>query len=137
MDLVQDLMRELELRLGIPSRLLRLLYEGKQLEDHFPLFYYNIEKDALVVLSFRLRGGASGQTSSAPAFSYKDAVHAQTTRKESQPPEASKPFLVDKREEIPSLEISHPSLDDQSQAFAETTIIWRFNGLWPRTTDLY
>lgn len=130
-DLVQELLRELDLRLGIPSRLLRLLYDGKQLEDHFPLFYYNIEKEALVVLSLRLRGGASGQTSSAPAFSYKDVVHAQTTKKAAQPPKAPKPFLVEKMEEIPSIEISHPTLDDQSQAFAETTLICKFNGLWP------
>ena len=111
-DLVQDLSRDLELRLGIPSPLLRLLHEGKQIENPLPLSFYNIERDASVVLTLRLRGGAAGQSSSAPAFSYKDVVHAQPPKKTAQPPEASKTFLVDKLEEVPSIEISHPSLDD-------------------------
>jgi len=40
-------------------------------------------------------------------------------------------------EETPAIEINHPSLDDQYQTFAETALICRFNGLWPRTADLY
>lgn len=40
-------------------------------------------------------------------------------------------------EETPTIEISHPSLDEKYQTFAETALICRFNGLWPRTADLY
>ena len=54
-----------------------------------------------------------------------------------QPLEAPKPFLVDKLEEVPSTEISHPTLEDQLQIYAESAIIYRFNGIWPRTTDIY
>ena len=50
---------------------------------------------------------------------------------------APKPFIVDKLEEIPSIELSHPALADHYQKFAETTIICKFNGLWPHTTNLY
>ena len=74
-DLVQDLLYKLELRLGIPSSFQRLLFKGKQLEESLPLSFYNIQRDASIVLALRLRGGSFGQTSSAPPFSYKDAVH--------------------------------------------------------------
>ena len=50
-DLVQDIWRDIELRLGIPSDLLIFLYEGKQIEDPLPLSYYNIKRDASVTLS--------------------------------------------------------------------------------------
>ena len=65
------------------------------------------------MLSLFLRGGASGKNSSATAFSYKDAVHKQPSKRAAQPDKAPKPFLVHKREETPSIEISHPTLDDQ------------------------
>ena len=97
---------------------MRLLYEGKQREDSLPLSYYNIKKDASVMLSLCLRGGAYRQTSSAPPFSYKDVLHSQPSKGAAQPAEAPKPFLVDKREETPSIEISHPTLEDQFQTFA-------------------
>jgi len=44
---------------------------------------------------------------------------------------------VDKLGETPSIEIMHPSLDEKIQKYAEDAIICRFNGLWPRTADLY
>ena len=53
-DLVKHLSKALELRLGIPSTYLRILHEGKQLEDPLPLSFYNIEKDASVNISLRL-----------------------------------------------------------------------------------
>ena len=43
---------------------------------------------------------------------------------------------MDKLEETPSNEIGHPTLDEQTQKYAEHGIICKFNGLWPRTADL-
>lgn len=134
---VRQLSRILEQRLGIPSSLLRLLFVGKQLDNNMPLSFYNIERNATVNLSLRLRGGAVGQSSASKGFSYKDAVHAQPAKESAQSTEAPKPFLVDKMEETPAIEINHPSLDDQHQTFAESALICRFNGLWPCTADLY
>ena len=119
-----------------------MLYKGKQLEAPLPLSFYGIQRDASIVFTLRLRGGSFGQTSSAPPFSYKDAVHKdaaqpQSSSKATQPNMAPKPFLVDKLEEIPSIEFSHPAIDDHYQKFVETAIICRFNGLWPHTADLY
>ena len=76
-DLVQDLKQILEYRLGIPYASQRLLHEGKQLEDLYPLSFYNIKINASIVFTLRLRGGAVGQSSTAPTFSYKDVVHTQ------------------------------------------------------------
>lgn len=78
-DLVEDLLLKLELQLGIPSSFLRLLYQGKQLMDPLPLSFYCIRKDASIMVISRLRGGSFGQTSSAPPFSFKDAVHKGAT----------------------------------------------------------
>lgn len=134
-DLVQDLKLDLERRFGLPSSLQRLLFQGKQHEDLLPLSYYNITRNSSLVLTFRLRGGTGGQSSSAPPFSYKDAVHSENPKA----PKALKPkrFLVDKIEEVPSVEITHEGLANQLQQFAERAIICRFNGLWPRSQDLY
>lgn len=136
-DLVQDLKHVLKIKLGIPSAAQRLIHEGKQLEDLYPLSFYSIKRDATIILTLRLRGGVAGNTSSAKAFSYKDAVHAQKPEKTAPPVQTPKPFLVDKLEEAPSIEIKHPSLDEQAETYAEHAIICRFNGLWPCTADLY
>lgn len=75
-DLVQELKLNLERRMGIPSSLLQLLFQGKQLENALPLSAYNISRNNSVVVTLRLRGGAAGQSSSTRPFSYKDAVHS-------------------------------------------------------------
>lgn len=116
----------------IPSGLQRLLFQGKQLDDLLPLSFYSITRNNSLVVTLRLRGGAGRQSSS--PFSYKDAVHSEIPK----PLEAlkPKPFLVDKIEEVPSVEITHEDLATQLQEFAERAIICRFNGLWPRSRDL-
>ena len=81
LDLVQDLKQILEYRLGIPYASQRLLHEGKQIEDLYPLSFYSIKRNASIIFTLRLRGGAVGQSSIAAAFSYKDVVHAQIDKK--------------------------------------------------------
>lgn len=132
---MQDLKVELECRVGIPSALQILLFQGKQLDDPLPLSSYNIKNNSSLVSSLRLRGRAAGQSSSAPPFSYKAAVRPEIPCSPEAP--KPKPFLVDKLEEVPSVELSHPGLADNPQKFAERAIICRFNGLWPRSKDLY
>lgn len=137
LDLVQNLKHALSIKLGIPSAAQRLLHNGKQLEDPFPICFYGIKTDASIILTLRLRGGAAGESSTAKAFSYKDAVHAKKPEKlDPQVQAPPKPFQVDKSEEVPSVEISYPDLADDTQQFAERAIICRFNGLWPRSKDL-
>lgn len=52
---VCHLSKLLEQRLGIPSSLMRLLFAGKQLDNNLTLSFYNIERNATVILSLRLR----------------------------------------------------------------------------------
>lgn len=141
-DLVQDLLQKLKRKLGIPSSCLRLLYKGKQLMQPLSLSFYNIQKDTSIGVSFHLRGGSFGQTSSAPPFSYKDAARKnaaqpQNSSSATQLNGIPKPFLVDKTEEIPSISLSNPRVENRYQILAESALICRFNGLWPRTVDLY
>lgn len=127
---------------GDPCLLPQIAIYCKQLMNPLPLFSYNIHKDTSIVATLRLRGGSFRQTSSTPSFSYKDAVckdtaQPQPSAKAAQPSGAPKPFLVDKLEEIPSIDLSHPGIDDCYQLFVESALICRFNGLWPRTSNLY
>ena len=128
-DLVQDLLHKLELQMGIPTSYQRLLFNGKQLEDSLPLSFYSIQRDATIVLTFHLRGGSFGQTSSAPPFSYKDAIHKDAAHPQpsskaaqpamaqaTQPTMAPKPFLVDKSEEIPSIDFSDTGIEQDRKS---------------------
>lgn len=90
-----------------------------------------------MIISLRLRGGTVGQTSAPKGFSYKEAVKSQPFKNFAPPPEAPKPFLVDKLEEVPSIEISHLDLEGKLQSFLELALICRLNGLWPRREYLY
>lgn len=134
---MQDIKHALHPKLGIPFAAQRLLLEGKQLEDHLPLSFYSVKRNSSITFTLRLRGGAVGQSSSPKASSYKDVVNAQMPKKTVPRAQGPKPFLVDKLEETPSIEIMHPSLDEKTQKFADHAIICTFNGLCPRTTNLY
>ena len=48
-----------------------------------------------------------------------------------------RPSVVEKMEEVPSVVISNPILEENIQFLSEYGLICRFNGLWLRTEDLY
>jgi len=48
---VRLLSKLLEQRLGIPSSLMRLLFAGMQLDNNLTLSFFNIERNATVILS--------------------------------------------------------------------------------------
>ena len=45
-------------------------------------------------------------------------------------------YIVDKSEEVPTLEIKQPEVFQNILQLKEQTLICRFNGLWPKTKDL-
>lgn len=59
-DLVLDLKRKLQARVGIPAEHQRLIFAGKQLQDDRSLAHYNFQREATVYLVLSLRGGLSG-----------------------------------------------------------------------------
>mmetsp|Transcript_27915 Transcript_27915/g.46782 ORF Transcript_27915/g.46782 Transcript_27915/m.46782 type:complete len:408 (+) Transcript_27915:171-1394(+) len=62
-ETVEDLKERIEEREGIPMDTLRLIYNGKQLEEGRALSDYNIQEDSTLHLVIRLRGGMFHATS--------------------------------------------------------------------------
>jgi len=91
-----------------------LLFKGKQLDYSSPLSVYNIGKYAIVLMALRLWGRewGCGKAFLLLGFFLKDVAHAQSSPNAAQSQVVPGSFLVKKSEEVPSSEISHPSLED-------------------------
>ena len=65
---VADIKAQIQNKEGIPPDQMRLVFDGRQLEDERTLGDYNIDKKALLHLILRLRGGMFHMTSSREEF---------------------------------------------------------------------
>jgi hypothetical protein len=86
----------------------------------------------------QLRGGVRGHgaPSTSKPMSFKDAVRNNPSSAGPLPPMPS-PYIVEKIEEVPSLEITEPEIKESPTFYEDCEVFCRFNGFWPPTTDLY
>merc|ERR1712060_15152 len=56
-DKTEDVKKKLQEKEGVPPEQMRLISDGKQLEDGRTLADYNIQSESTITLALRLRGG--------------------------------------------------------------------------------
>ena len=82
-----------------------------------------------------LQGGNNIPSASQPK-SFKDATQAGLSDAQKSVQSSHPVYIVDKSEEVPTLEIKQPEVFQNILQLKEQTLICRFNGLWPKTKDL-
>jgi len=133
----------IEQRQGYSESSFYLLYEGKTLKVDDRMGVCHIQKNSTIHVMYRLRGGADRNRGTAGPSSYKDAARPKgpktttfspsTTVPMSQP----RPYIVEKLDEIPSLEVKNPEVKELFSTLQTHALICRFNGFWPRSYDLH
>lgn len=120
---------------GTPSRLQGLIYAGRELSYHLQLQSLGISKDACISMVASLRGG-NNKSYTSRLKSLKEATHEglSTTQHPVQTPHPV--YIVNKSEEVPTLEIKQPEVIQNLLLHKEETLICIFNGLWPKKKDL-
>jgi ubiquitin-large subunit ribosomal protein L40e len=55
-DVIEELKYAISKKNGVPVQQMRLIYHGEHLDDDRHLYDYNIQRNSLIELSYRLRG---------------------------------------------------------------------------------
>lgn len=135
---IQELKKEIQHQLGIPSNHQNLICAGRSLQDHLTLQEYGICQDTTIFLNLRLRGGCNGSRSKTPA-SFHDAVKGKEKMQNKPviPIEQPGPYIVDQKLESPMLQVTMPEVTELHSDLIKTAVICRFNGLWPKSDALH
>ena len=120
---------------GYSSTLFYILHEGKVLHEGETLRDCQISKNSTLHVMYRLRGGTVENRGTTGPSSYKDAARSKGSQSTAAPP--SKPYIVEKLDAIPSLEIKNTEVTQLFSSLQTHALICRFNGFWPRSFDLH
>ena len=77
---IDEIRHMIQVQEDIPTDQIRLIFDGKQLEDGRTLKYYNMCHESIIHMSLRLRGGYSGPALSG-GFSFSDVSNTNSVRR--------------------------------------------------------
>ena len=99
---------------------------------------FQIYKNSTLHLMYSLRAGTIGNRGTACLSSYKDAARSKGSQSTAAPPSSQpKPYIVEKLEVIPSLEVKNTEVTQLFSTLQTHALICCFNGFWPRSFDLH
>lgn len=104
-----------------------------------------IHKNSTLHVMNRLRGGTDGNRGTAGPSSYKDAARPKVPKSTANTPSTTvptpsaqpRPYIVEKLDEIPSLEVKNIEVKKLFSTLQTHALICRFNGFWLRSYDLH
>ena len=114
------------------------MYGGKVLTEGDRLRDCQIYKNSTLYVMNRLRGGTFGNRGTAGPSSYKDTARSKDPQSAAASPSSQpKSYIVDKLDDIPSLEVKNKEVTQLFSTLQTHALICRFNGFWPRSYDLH
>jgi len=145
LDTGESLKTRIEQREGHPRSTFYLMYGGKALKADDRMGDCQIHKNSTIQVMYRMRGGTDGNRGTAGPSSYKDAARPKGPKPTANPtsttvPTSSaqpRPYIVEKLDEIPSLEVKNSEVKKLFSTLQTHALICRFNGFWPRSYDLH
>jgi len=145
LDTGDILKSRIEHRQGYLGSTFYLLFEGKALKEDDRLGDCHIQKNSTIHVMYRLRGGTDRTRGTAGPSSYKEAARPKGPKTTTFTPSTTvpmstdqpRPYIVEKLDEIPSLEVKNPEVKKLFSTLQTHALICRFNGYWPRSYDLH
>lgn len=111
----------------------RMQHEGKILDSVSYMSEYKIKRDYIIFLNARLCSGSRGRGNPSLA----KPTYKEMAQQNKGPIVTSRAYIVDRADQTPQLELTNPYIVGIHDTYPTRGIIYRFNGLWPKTADLF
>lgn len=160
-DSVSNLKKNIANHIGLPKGYQHLLSEGRSLQDHRAIGFYNIKPGSNIIVNMRLWGGAaaSGPRKQSEGGNGSKAKHSpdphqqhknegtsykhilQGGKSSSTTPQQvgtePSPYIVEQLNYTPELTIDTTKAEEVRNIYERQALICRFNGFWPKPNDLF
>lgn len=132
------LQQKIHQQIGIPKHFQGLIYAGKLLQEGIKIQDYGIRTNSTIILKSHLLGSCQG-TNTKGTVSFKDMVkrRSEPQTKEEQCPNIPGPYIVEQMNQVPTLTINLPKVNEIYSEIYTKAIICRFNGFWPKLENLH